>query len=78
VSEDPFESLETTISTHVRDWAADERDAWVWGIVLGWDAASMHELATKFGWTAFTVARLRRLRQKFMIARRSLSGKKRR
>lgn len=45
--------------THPRDWAADYRDAWLYGIIVGWDDASLKELADKFRWSEKTVDKLR-------------------
>jgi len=61
----PFKSLETAVACHVRDWSADHRDAWIWGIVCGWDEASLKELTQQYKWTPETVARLKRLRSEY-------------
>lgn len=29
-------SLRTTIVSHVRDWGAEKRDAWIYGVIVGW------------------------------------------
>jgi hypothetical protein len=74
VSEDPFASIVTSIATHSRDYGNDPTDAWVYGIVCGWDdepdddSRVMEELAEKHGWTEADVARLRRLRTKYIAA----------
>lgn len=54
-----FESLHKSLVFHSRDWAANERDAWIWGIVVGWDDESMKNLTNKFGWSDETVNRLK-------------------
>lgn len=33
-----------------RDWVENKRDAWIYGIVVGWDDDSLNELAQKFRW----------------------------
>ena len=61
----PFESLETAIACHSRDWSTHHRDAWIWGIVCGWDEASMIELREQHHWDDKTVDRLKHLHAKF-------------
>lgn len=57
-------SAARTMAFHVRDWGAERRDAWLWGILCGWDGDdgdSMSECVTAFGWSPSEVMRLRRL-----------------
>ena len=70
----PFESLKTVIATDVKDWSTDKRNAWIYGIVLGWsdfddpespEESAMEELREQFGWTDADVARLKWLHQEF-------------
>ena len=35
--ENPFESLANTMACDPRDWSLNGRDAWMWGIIHGWD-----------------------------------------
>lgn len=70
MKEDPFESLANSIAGHSRDQSIDARDAWVYGIVLGWDAASLREIAALHGWNDLALARLKRLRAAFALAAR--------
>lgn len=69
---DPFESAHDTICLHARDWAADSRDAWLWGIIVGWedgeDESALLDVAAKHGWPAAEVDRLRDLRASFREA----------
>lgn len=62
--EDPLESLQAAVSLDPKDWSAKPRDAWVYGIICGWESG-LDEVAAIHCWTAEDVARLRRLRQKF-------------
>jgi len=76
---DPVEALRRIIATSFNDWALHRGDAWLYGIVLGWDsdpddviledgedpAAAMREVAARHGWTDHDVARLRQLHAKF-------------
>lgn len=62
--ENPFRSIEASIAFSSRGWSLDKRDAWVYGIVLGWGDA-LEEVAERHGWDADTTARLRRLRVRY-------------
>jgi hypothetical protein len=55
------------VATDSRDWGLDPTDAWLYGLLCGWDdeedpGAAMAEVAKRHGWTAATVASLRRCR----------------
>jgi hypothetical protein len=64
-TEDFKESLNSCLVHHTRDWAGNKRDAWIWGIVVGWDEGSLAELSVDFGWDEETIERLGRLHKKF-------------
>ena len=66
--ESPFSALHNVLVFNARDWAANRTDAWPWGIIVGWDAASLKELALGFRWSAGDVARLKRLRKCYVEA----------
>lgn len=67
----PFDSLQSIIAFDPRDWGLYKRDAWMYGIILGWgedaepDEDPITELAVMHGWTPDDVARLKRLHAKF-------------
>lgn len=61
----PLASLEMTLPFHPRDWSEHHRDAWIYGVIVGWDTA-LEDVAHKHGWTPETVARLQRLRERFL------------
>jgi hypothetical protein len=63
-TENPLESLCTAVATDVRDWSLGRRDAWIYGIVCGWDEA-IGEVAARHGWTAEDVQRLKRLHKQY-------------
>lgn len=75
-SESPFESLYDAIAFSSADWGLARDMAWIYGVVLGWDADegeddgldAMGELSRRFGWNADEVARLRRLHSEFQRA----------
>lgn len=59
------ESLQMTVACDSRDWSSDKRDAWIYGIVLGWCEAAMVEIALKFNWSKEDVERLNKLYKEF-------------
>ena len=64
-TENPLESLSMTILFSSRDWGQEKRDAWVYGIVCGWDENCREESNRKFGWSNETFDRLQRLNARF-------------
>lgn len=58
-----LEHVEGMVACHSRDWGAWHRDAWLYGILVGWSGEAMRELAERHGWSDEDVARLRRYRQ---------------
>jgi hypothetical protein len=56
-----LQSAGSCMATHPRDWGADRRDAWLWGLIIGWDDAAMAELVERYGWPQSEVERLKRL-----------------
>lgn len=67
-TEDPGKSLRWVLAFAVRDWSQNRRDAWLWGIIHGWDDEAMAEMASQHDWTPEACARLRRLHAKFCEA----------
>jgi hypothetical protein len=61
----PIESLKTCVSTHARDWSINKRDAWIYGIVCGWNDDCFEELIEIRKWTPDAVARLKNLHETF-------------
>lgn len=47
----PFVALESAIASDPRDWSANERDAWLYGIMVGWGDGALKEIAEDFGWS---------------------------
>lgn len=56
-----LQSAGDCLAFHPRDWSVDRRDAWLWGVIVGWDQDSLWELAAKHGWSAEEVERLQGL-----------------
>lgn len=59
------ESLRTAMVFDSRDWSATPVDAWVYGIVVGWDEASMVDLRARYRWSLSDTKRLERLHKEF-------------
>jgi hypothetical protein len=61
----PLEAIHCTLAFATKDWSIDKSDAWIYGIVAGWDDASLDELRVKFRWTITDLDRLRKLHKSF-------------
>jgi hypothetical protein len=73
----PFESLHDIITTNSRDWSDSKSDAWIYGIIVGWETepedlidgedpqGALKELQKKFNWSDENVNKLRLLHEKF-------------
>tara|TARA_Y100000310_G_scaffold213365_1_gene214292 strand:+ start:136 stop:384 length:249 start_codon:yes stop_codon:yes gene_type:complete len=61
----PLESIDCTLAFAAKDWSIDKNDAWIYGIVAGWDDDSLLELKVRFRWTTETVNRLKKLHEAF-------------
>lgn len=72
-TDNPLEALSDAMAFNSRDFSEGQFEAWIWGIVHGWDnedndpdcGDAMAEVAAKVGWNEHHVARLRRLRSNF-------------
>lgn len=64
-SEDYKKSLESCLALSPRDWSTDRHDAWIYGIVCGWDAETIREIAQKHGWTKEIIEQLNQLHFSF-------------
>src|SRR6185437_9263898 len=62
---DVRKSLAATMTFDARDWSANPRDAWIYGIIQGWDYI-MPEVAALHRWDPVTQARLKELHRIFM------------
>lgn len=71
-SNDPFGSAAACMTSSPRDWSLDHRDAWLYGIIVGWDEDALLAVAKHHGWTDPDVERLRGLRATFILARELL------
>ena len=57
----PFESLYCTLAFATKDWSVDKNDAWLYGIIAGWDDDSLKELQLKFKWPDRSIKELKGL-----------------
>ena len=55
-------SAKAAMTFSARDWSLNHRDAWLYGIVVGWDDA-LDEVANNHKWNDETVERLIRYRK---------------
>lgn len=69
-----LDAMTRAMATNVRDWGADRMDAFLWGVLLGWDCDDQHEhdehcsgamqgIAARHGWDAKQVQRVRAFHQ---------------
>lgn len=66
-----LQSLHDVIALSSRDYSTNHRDAWVYGIVIGWGDA-IDEVANKHGWSPETIERLKNMH---IVYERIKSGK---
>lgn len=64
----PLDSLECTLAFDSRDWGQNKKDAWIWGIVCGWEnedplCDAVDEICEKHG---FDKKRLKQLRKNYL------------
>lgn len=62
----PLEAIKDIICFSSRDWSENRGDAWLYGIVIGWDDGAMMELASKFDWGKSQIDLLKELHGKFV------------
>lgn len=60
----PIESMRCCLAFSPRDFSTNGRDAWIYGILLGWDDEALAELKAKFHWDDEQVDRLKTLHEK--------------
>lgn len=70
-----LDSARTVMALHPRDWAAESRDAWLWGLLVGWDE-SMTDVQQKHKWSDADVAGLRSLRSAVRVLQESTAPQK--
>jgi len=53
-----LDSAHTTMCADARDWSTDRRDAWLYGLVVGWDGPAMREVSKRHRLDAERLSRL--------------------
>ena len=56
-----LDSVRAAICLSSRDWSTDSKDAWIYGIVVGWEDAALEEVAKRHNFGYLEVERLRKL-----------------
>ena len=59
-------SLYDLLVFSARDWSADATDAWIYGIIVGWNDASLKLLREKFAWGEIETDRLKAMHREFL------------
>ncbi len=59
------ESLHNCLAFSPKDYSLEKRDAFIYGIIVGWDDESLQELANKFRWGKKQVDELKQLNAEF-------------
>lgn len=68
----PFESLHDTVVFDSKDWGKYEKDAWLYGIIVGWGEEDeeresiFKEFSERLGWSRETWDRLQLLHKEFL------------
>lgn len=60
-----LESIRDTFVKSSKDWAVTKQDAWLYGIIVGWDYKSYKELAKTWNWSKDDVDLNKKLHQDF-------------
>lgn len=58
-----LDRIRTLITTDPRDWSIDRRDAWLWGVFVGWDEASLAQIAPQHRWSNVAIQMLKEQRE---------------
>ncbi|MCB1178469.1 MAG: hypothetical protein KDK36_12865 [Leptospiraceae bacterium] len=59
------EHLKGLITSDSKDYSSTDKNAWEYGIIVGWDELSLIELADKFNWSPEQVELLKQLHRNF-------------
>lgn len=61
----PLENIHDVLSFSSKDWSTASEDAWLWGIVCGWDDGVLAELQDKYGWPDSYVVNLKEFHRSY-------------
>ena len=73
---DCLDSIECAIAFDVRDWSADRRSAWIYGVVFGWDESSISDLKVKYRWDNSDIRRLNQLHNQWATLKKFIADGK--
>jgi hypothetical protein len=59
------DSLESVLAFSSKDWSVSADDAWIYGIVLGWNEECLLEMSSLHGWSPETITKLKKLHNQF-------------
>lgn len=62
----PLQAITESYTRSPRDMSQWMFDAWIYGIVVGWDDASYEELSKKHNWSKENISYNKQLRQSYM------------
>ncbi|MCL8016895.1 hypothetical protein [Streptomyces sp. AS02] len=54
--------MRTAASHYQRDWTADRHDAYLWAVLIGWDAEALEEIAVKHRWNEHRIKYVKEMR----------------
>lgn len=60
-----LDSIHSVLVFGARDWAENKHDAWLYGIIAGWDDELYEELSLEFKWTKEDTVRNKRLNKAY-------------
>ena len=66
--ENPLQSLTTALTCTSKDMSLDKLDAYLYGIIVGWEDSSYAELKVRHGWSDETIEYQKRLNQNYIKA----------
>lgn len=73
--ENPHTAIADAMNFSSRDWSLNHRDAWIYGIAVGW-GDSINCVADRHRWSDDTVARLQRLHTDYNKAKENDDGQR--
>ena len=59
-------SIKACIAFSSRDWSLNHRDAWIYGVIMGWSPEALAEQKQIHNWSDSTVTRLKTLHEQYL------------
>ena len=60
------DSIEACIAYSSRDWSLNHRDAWIYGVIVGYSPEGLAEQKQQHNWSNSTVTRLKKLHEQYL------------